>query len=117
MGHFDRKSRRIARQLMAMWRQPLSREMVVRSYRISSHKLTSPLKLVLVTDLHGIRYGKRQGILLEAVKRCRPDLILFAGDIVEKGVALGGVKELFSQVTSLGPCFYVTGKGVWRRSG
>ena len=100
---------RMAVPYTALWHRLLSREMVVRTYRISSRKLTSPLNFVLVTDLHGIRYGEGQGILLDAVKRCSPDLVLFAGDIVENGMPFGGVKDLFSQVTSLAPCFYVTG--------
>lgn len=89
--------------------QPFSRELVVRPYRISSQKLTSPLKIVLVTDLHGIRYGEKQGVLLEAARKCSPDLMVFAGDIVEKDAAFGGVRDLFSQAPSLCPCFYVTG--------
>ncbi len=88
---------------------PLSQELTLRQYEISSNKIFSPVGLVLVTDLHGISYGKSQEILLEAIRKCSPDIILFAGDIVEAGVSFKGAKSLFTQTASICPCFYSTG--------
>lgn len=44
-----------------------------------------PLRFVLLSDLHGICYGKENGFLLEQIRRQKPDLIVMAGDMVTAG--------------------------------
>lgn len=44
-----------------------------------------PLRLILLSDLHGICYGKENGVLLEQIRRQNPDLIVMAGDMVTAG--------------------------------
>lgn len=88
---------------------PLSRELAIRHYKLSTSKITSPLRLLLITDLHSTKFGSDQGILLDAIKACRPDLILLAGDIADHKVPFEGAKLLFTQLAATYPCFYVSG--------
>ena len=55
-------------------------------YAISSPKLTAPITLALVTDLHETSYGPRQKNLLSAIRRRNPDLILLGGDLFDPSV-------------------------------
>ena len=49
--------------------------LTVTSYRLASPKLSAPLSIALVSDLHGTCFGPRQEILLDAVRREEPDLV------------------------------------------
>ncbi len=51
-------------------------------YRLSSDKISKPVKLVLLSDLHDKEYGKGNGKLLEAIDEERPDAVLVAGDML-----------------------------------
>ena len=53
-------------------------------YRIRKG-LTRPLRIVMLSDLHDRQFGKNNCLLLQAVKDCRPDLILLTGDTVSQG--------------------------------
>ena len=53
------------------------------NYTVSSDKITSPIRVALVTDLHSCKYGKDQKELIDAIAAQNPDLILLAGDIYD----------------------------------
>ncbi len=55
---------------------------VVRRYSVSSSKITRPVRILYLTDLHEKDYGKGNAALAEAAERLRPDLILSGGDQV-----------------------------------
>lgn len=55
---------------------------VVRNYRITSTKLRKNLRICLLSDLHGKTYGENNEELIRAIDKQRPDLILFAGDVL-----------------------------------
>ena len=40
---------------------------------------------MVLSDLHGRRFGRDNSRLLEAVRKARPDIIALVGDLVEKG--------------------------------
>jgi len=42
-------------------------------------------RVVLLSDLHDKHFGKRNGRLIRAVDRCRPDIVLFGGDMHNHG--------------------------------
>ena len=68
-------------------------------YAISSPKLTAPITLALVTDLHETSYGPRQKNLLSAIRRRNPDLILLGGDLFDPSVRKKGAACLLRQLT------------------
>ena len=57
--------------------------LTVRSYTVESGKVTAPVRLAVLTDLHACDYGEGQRELLDAVAAQAPDLVLLVGDIVD----------------------------------
>ena len=57
---------------------------VVRRHRLETEKLQKDLKIVLLSDLHNKVYGKENRSLLKRIASLRPDMIVIAGDLVDK---------------------------------
>ena len=51
-------------------------------YRLSSDKISKPVKFVLLSDLHDQKYGKANEKLLNAIDEENPDAVLIAGDML-----------------------------------
>lgn len=51
-------------------------------YRLSSDKISEPVKFVLLSDLHDKSFGKHNERVLEAISKENPDAILIAGDML-----------------------------------
>ena len=66
---------------------------VTRRYSVISDKLSSPVRLVYLTDLHEKVYGNDNTPLIEAVKAAEPDLILVGGDLIVSGQAIRNGKR------------------------
>lgn len=81
----------------------------VREYEISSDKVGSPVRLVLITDFHSSNYGRDQQVLTDVIRAQDPDVLLFGGDIAEDVRPHKHALELLSAVSGEFPCFYVTG--------
>lgn len=89
----------------------LDTRLTVREYMVESGKLTGPVRLVLLTDLHGCDYGQDQGELLDMVEAQNPDLVLLGGDIVDDEARMPEERSL-ATVEALAerwPVYYVTG--------
>lgn len=54
----------------------------VSRFEIKSHKITSPIRIVQLTDLHNSEFGQDNQMLYEKVKIQNPDLILLTGDLI-----------------------------------
>ncbi len=52
-------------------------------YSFSTCKLTSPVKLAFVSDLHNTPYGKDMSELTEAIDRFSPDAVIIGGDLFD----------------------------------
>ena len=48
-------------------------------YTVTSEKITAPVRIALVTDLHSCKYGKDQEVLVSAINKQDPDIILLEG--------------------------------------
>ena len=89
----------------------LDQELVTRTYTLSTEKLSRPVRLALLTDLHACTYGPGQRELLDAVEAAHPDLVLLGGDILDDDPALDP-ENAWAVLRALGtayPTFYVTG--------
>ena len=51
-------------------------------YRLSSSKISKPVKFVLLSDLHDKKYGEHNVKLLKAIEEEHPDAVLVAGDML-----------------------------------
>ncbi len=59
-----------------------SNRFVVRRLELCDRRIKKPLRAVVLADLHNKRYGKKNEILLAAIREQNPDIILIAGDIL-----------------------------------
>ncbi len=78
------------------------------TYTIETEKVDSPIRICLVTDLHGCYYGKEQKTLINAINKRNPDVILLGGDIFDD-VHPWKHSEIFLAGITHYPSYYVTG--------
>lgn len=81
----------------------------IRTYTVCSDKISIPLRVVLVTDLHSCNYGEGQKTLIEAIDRQKPDVILLGGDICDDKIPNDNTEALLKGIAERYPCYYVTG--------
>ncbi len=79
------------------------------NYEISTDKVSSPLRILHISDLHSSRYGKAQNKLKKAVDALCPQAIMLTGDIADNRVDNGNTVEFMRHIGSKYPCFYVEG--------
>ncbi len=78
-------------------------------YTVQSEKVSRPVRIALITDLHSDKYGKKQSVLIDAVKKQNPDVILLGGDIFDDNGTYENAELAIRQLSDLAPCYYVTG--------
>ncbi len=54
----------------------------VETYCVTSDKLKRELRLVFLSDLHEKCFGNEQQLLLQTIRKIRPDLVLIGGDLI-----------------------------------
>ncbi len=84
-------------------------KLTLTTYSLSSDKLTKPLRILLLSDLHSCVYGEGQRELLEQVEALSPDLILLAGDMLDDDMPHEPGKLVLRALGAAYPCFYVPG--------
>lgn len=87
------------------------RGLTIRTYRISSEKLTNaePIRLVVLADLHSYPYGGTQQPLLAKINAQNPDAILMVGDMGDDHEPIRGLVMLLEGIRGIAPSFYVSG--------
>ena len=103
-----------AAALTAVGAVALQENLSIRHYALQSDKITEPVKLTVMTDLHSTLYGNKQEKLLRAVENEQPDAVLLVGDIVDDRRTAIGAKCLFAGIGKQFPCYYVTGNHEFR---
>ena len=88
---------------------------VTRQYTVATDKIAAgSLRLLLISDLHAMRYGKKQEHLLSEIAALKPDLLLFAGDVLAEDKDRAPALELLEALGKSYPCYYVTGNHEYR---
>ena len=64
----------------------LQTHLKVQTYQLASSKITSPVRLAVVTDLHSTIYGENQQELVAVLEEQKPDAVLLSGDIADDEV-------------------------------
>ncbi|MBO5094499.1 MAG: metallophosphoesterase [Lachnospiraceae bacterium] len=54
---------------------------VIRPYEVRSEKIKKKYTFVMLSDLHNKSYGKNNEKLVRAIRECRPDCVMTAGDL------------------------------------
>ncbi len=93
--------------LFLLWSVRL--ELTVTTYAVKSTKLTAPIRIALLSDLHSGQYGEGQQELIEAVGVSKADAYFLVGDIIDDHGAETPAWELVEALGEMAPCFYVTG--------
>lgn len=84
--------------------------LTVSRYQVENEKLTAPVRIVQLTDLHNAEFGENNEQLVTRVAAEQPDLILFTGDLVT-----GFVKEtdtamkLLEKLVEIAPVYVSVG--------
>lgn len=81
----------------------------VRKYEIRSEKVTEAVRLIHLSDLHGVFHGEEQKKLVKLIKKQSPAAILMSGDMLDDEGASEGTLCLLEQIAKDYPCFYVPG--------
>lgn len=90
--------------------------LVTRNYILETEKVSDPVRLAVLTDLHSCDYGENQEELLNAVLNLdpQPDGILLVGDIVDDELPEDNAWYTISKLSEFYCCFYVTGNHEWK---
>ena len=80
------------------------------SYTVSSSKITEPIRIVQLTDLHNSEFGENNSKLVDRVAAQQPDLILVTGDLLNQdtertdiaATLISGLKEIAPVYVSYG---------------
>ncbi|QSX06459.1 metallophosphoesterase [Sedimentibacter sp. zth1] len=81
----------------------------VQEYTVISDKITLPVKVALITDLHSCKYGDNEMNLIKAIDKQNPDVILMGGDICDDKLPNDNTELLLKGIADKYPCFYVSG--------
>jgi len=78
-------------------------------YTVDSDKVSAPIRIALLTDLHSCWYGENQKKLVEAVQKQNPDIVLLGGDIFDDEMSYDNAEITIRRLAEKYPCYYVTG--------
>ena len=81
----------------------------VRHYNIESGKISSDIKIALVSDLHSCKYGKGERRLIKKIDKFHPDLIFLIGDIYDDDLPMDITTEFFNNIGKRYSCWYIVG--------
>ena len=74
--------------------------------------IESPIKIVCMSDLHGWSYGKDNCKLLALTAAQKPDVIIFAGDIITRRATekqVSRMLDLLVKLAEIAPVYFATG--------
>ncbi len=87
----------------------VSERLTLRSYPIYSEKISSPVKILQISDLHSSRYGNNGSELIENAQRISPDIVALTGDIIDDRAPNTSTLKFLKELASIFPCYYVSG--------
>lgn len=91
---------------------PFSEELETDFFHFGTEKVTSneTIRLVVLSDLHNAEFGENNIELVEKIRKLSPDLILMAGDMVDKNSSNTDiVVSLCKQLVEIAPIYYGLG--------
>lgn len=86
--------------------------LVIRKYDFASEKVSSELSMVLLTDLHGVCFGKNNYRLINKIDTLKPDIIVIAGDMFTCSHRNSGIENATALLEKLSlkyPIYYADG--------
>ncbi len=88
-----------------------SNRFVISEHTVSDGRIRERCRAVVLADLHNKRYGRDNEKLIAAIRECRPDMILVAGDIptAKPGAPLDTAIHLMEELARDYPVYYGNG--------
>lgn len=96
----------------------LENNSIVKSYiEIEHSKMenNNEIKIIHLSDLHCKSFGENQKYIINKIKKEKPDIIAFTGDLIDsrKYDEMPSL-ELMKELVKISPVYYVTGNHEWR---
>ena len=88
---------------------PFNTVLLTSHYCFESAKVSSPVRFLLICDLHSCFFGENQHKLLNATNNIQPDALLLAGDIIDDRMPIKGAQVFLNGIKDKYPAFYVAG--------
>lgn len=82
------------------------------SYSVALQNLGGPLRLVLLSDLHGKSFGRENSRLIAKIQKQSPDVIFLDGDMIDRSADQTDVQELLRLIERLheiAPVYFAPG--------
>lgn len=82
------------------------------TYTVALQNLSSPLRLVLLSDLHGKSFGRENSRLIAKIQEQSPDAIFLDGDMIDRSADSADVQELLRLIKRLheiAPVYFAPG--------
>jgi predicted MPP superfamily phosphohydrolase len=82
----------------------------VTNIEITSSKISSKIKIVQLSDLHGKQFGENNSELIKTVNKQKPDIIVFTGDLID--VTTSDITPSINTLIELNkttPVYYIVG--------
>ena len=77
-------------------------------YTIENNKIKNPIRLIMLSDLHGTSYGNNMNQLVSMIQQAKGDAILIPGDLFDEFHGDENAFNLLEQIKDY-PIFYTTG--------
>ncbi len=76
-------------------------------------------RIVVLSDLHGAKFGEENTDLFAAVAEQNPEYIFYLGDLEDRfrGAAAGYAESVATGLSAIAPTYYVTGNHEWALHG
>lgn len=87
----------------------LNNQLTYRQYTIHDQRISTPVRIIFLSDLHSNQYGEQQAQLMEMVDAAQADLIILGGDLLDETMPTGPVEDLLIQLVAKYPVYYATG--------
>ena len=79
-------------------------------YSVSSLKVNNKIRIIQISDLHSCSYGKDNNKLVSRVKKLKPDLIIYTGDIIDSKLESNDIViSLCKELSKVAPSYYIYG--------
>lgn len=80
------------------------------NYNLSSEKIDSEFKIILITDLHSCYYGENMSTLINDIQNQNPDAVFLGGDIFnDKKNDNTNAETFLKQISNMYKCYFVFG--------
>lgn len=87
--------------------------LVISEYNYTNEKIANEMDgftIVHLSDLHSKGFGKNQKRLIRKIEKCKPDIIVITGDLVdERSKDFDNAAGLVRNAVEIAPVYYVTG--------